>query len=134
MGSIIEGGCFCKAVRYRLNAPPSGSMVCHCQSCCRVAGAPMVGWVTAARTDFQFTQGEPARLRSSRPVVRTFCSACGSGLTYESDRDPQTLDITTCSLDHPAAFPPTHHAWLSHALPWVQLGDGLAKFEQSRPG
>jgi hypothetical protein len=133
MTPAIEGGCFCKAVRYRLEALPSSSMVCHCQTCRRVAGAPVVGWITAARTDFRFTQGEPATFRSSAQVVRTFCAGCGTQLTYATEGEPRTLDITTCSLDDPGAFPPTHHSWLSHDLGWVRFGDGLPAFQQSRP-
>jgi hypothetical protein len=132
MSNVIEGGCFCKAVRYRFTRSPSGSMLCHCQTCRRVAAAPVVGWITAERSDFRFTQGEPARFKSSDPVERTFCAACGTPLTYVNGRDPETLDITTCSLDDPAAFPPTHHSWLSHDLDWVRFGDGLPSFPQSR--
>ncbi|HVE54027.1 MAG TPA: GFA family protein [Ramlibacter sp.] len=133
MSTLIEGGCFCKAVRYRLARAPSASVVCHCQSCRRAAAAPVVAWVTVNRTDFAFTQGEPGRFKSSAGVERTICAACGTPLTYVNEREPGTIDITTCSLDDPAAFPPTHHSWLSHDLDWVRFGDGLPTFPQTRP-
>jgi hypothetical protein len=43
------------------------------------------------------------------------------------------IDITTCSLDEPERFAPTHHSWLSHDVRWVKFGDGLPGFQESRP-
>ena len=131
--SIVEGGCFCGAVRYRASGSPANSMICHCQTCRRVAASPVVAWVTYAADAFEFTRGQPGEFRSSAPVVRTFCAACGCPLTYRRDDAPATIDITTCSLDQPERFAPTHHSWLSHDLGWVRFGDGLPAFAQSRP-
>ena len=130
--NAIEGGCFCGEVRYRASNPPPHSMVCHCETCRRVAGSPVVAWVTFLRRDFAFVKGHPSSFHSSQPVRRTFCGKCGTPLTYERADSPDTLDVTTCSLDVPGAYPPTHHSWLSHNVPWVRFGDGLPAFEQSR--
>jgi hypothetical protein len=128
----VEGGCFCGAVRYRIRGIPKNTMICHCQTCRRVAGSPVVAWVTFAREDFEITAGCPAEFASSEPVQRTFCAACGTPLTYRHTDSPHTIDVTTCSLDHPEAFPPTHHSWLSDNLPWVRFGDGLPAFQEWR--
>lgn len=129
----IEGGCFCGAVRYEANGECSNTMICHCQSCRRVAAAPVVAWVTFPASGFRFTKGKPSEFRSSAPVTRTFCAACGTPLTYRNDKHPDSLDITTASLDEPARFPPTHHSWLGHDLAWVKFGDGLPAFKEFRP-
>lgn len=128
----IEGGCFCGAVRYRASSKPTNTMVCHCQSCRRVAAAPVVAWLTFPKAGFRFVHGQPAAFHSSEPVLRTFCAACGTPLTYEHQDSPTSIDVTTCSLDDPAAFAPTHHSWLDHDLPWVKFGDGLPTFAESR--
>jgi len=128
----IEGGCFCGAVRYSATANPLGSMVCHCRTCRAVAGAPVVPWVTFDKSAFAWTRGQPAILKSSSSVTRTFCSACGTPLGYENAGTPTEIDITTCSLDDPNAFPPTHHSWLSHDLNWIRLGDGLPTYPKSK--
>lgn len=132
MPEEILGGCCCGAVRYRVRGRPSNTMVCHCRTCRRVAGAPVVAWLTFGREDFAFVQGTPAEFSSSAPVTRTFCPACGTPLTYRTDKYPDTVDVTTCSLDRPEAFPPTHHSWLSHDVPWVRFGDGLPAFPEWR--
>lgn len=130
--SRIEGGCFCGAVRYRATQRPLGSMICHCRSCRGIAGSPVVAWLTFVHDRFAFTRGEPAVFQSSKGVRRRFCSDCGTPLTYESTKSPEEIDVTTCSLDEPEAFAPTHHSWLKHDLGWLKFGDGLPTYAGSR--
>ncbi len=128
----IEGGCFCGAVRYRAVSAPIGSMVCHCQTCRQVSGAPAVPWVTFMKSHFAFVTGQPETLHSSQNVVRTFCSNCGTPLSYTSTAFPDEVDITTCTLDEPNAYPPTHHSWTSHRLSWTRIDDGLPRYIRSK--
>jgi hypothetical protein len=81
--TVAEGGCICGAIRYRVAGEPTNTMICHCQSCRRVAAAPVVAWVTFPKARFELLRGHPAEFRSSPPVRRTFCAACGTPLTYE---------------------------------------------------
>lgn len=122
----------CRAVRYRVSGAPTNSMMCHCQSCRRVAAAPVVAWVTFPLAQFQLLRGHPTEFDSSEPVRRTFCGACGTPLTYEHRDRGGFVDVTTCSLDDPSLFPPTHHSWLSHDVVWVRFGDGLPAFQEWR--
>ena len=130
--TVHEGGCICGAVRYRVTGNPTNSMVCHCRSCRRVAASPVVAWVTFPAGQFELLKGRPTAFHSSKPVRRTFCAACGTPLTYEVSGSVGFVDVTTCSLDDPEAFPPTHHSWLSHDLAWVRFGDGLPTFQEWR--
>ena len=129
---ILEGGCLCGAIRYRVTEEPTNSMICHCRSCRRAAASPVVAWLTFPATRFEFTRGQPTEFRSSPPVRRTFCGSCGTPLTYQHSDSPSTIDLTTCSLDDPQSFPPTHHSWLSDDLAWVRFGDGLPTFREWR--
>ena len=122
----------CRAVRYRVSGAPTNSMMCHCQSCRRVAAAPVVAWVTFPLAQFQLLRWHPTEFDSSEPVRRTFCGACGTPLTYEHRDRGGFVDVTTCSLDDPSLFPPTHHSWLSHDVVWVRFGDGLPAFQEWR--
>jgi len=128
----VMGGCYCGAVRYEATVAPEASMVCHCQSCRRIAASPVVAWVTFDRAKFQFTLGAPSEFSSSEGVRRMFCPTCGTQLTYENVKRSSEIDVTTCSLDHPEQFPPTHHSWLNHNVPWVNFGDGLPSYPESR--
>jgi len=62
---ILEGGCLCGAIRYRVGGKPTNTMICHCRSCRRAAGSPVVAWLTFATTDFQFSKGQPVEFSSS---------------------------------------------------------------------
>ena len=130
--AAVEGGCLCGAVRYRAAGEASHPTLCHCNSCRRAAGAPLVAWVTFPLAQFAFTKGAPARYRSSPRVVRTFCPTCGTPLTYEHDSLPGTIDVTVASLDDPSAFPPADHTWTSEKIAWLALGDGLPRHPRSR--
>ena len=130
---ILEGGCLCGAVRYQVRGKPTNTMICHCRTCRRATGSPVVAWLTFAKADFEVTTGALAEFRSSPPVRRGFCGTCGTPLTYSHRESPDSIDITTCSLDEPQAFPPTHHSWLSDDVGWVRFGDGLPEFQESRP-
>jgi hypothetical protein len=130
----FEGGCLCGAIRYRVEGLCSNSMICHCRTCRRVAAAPAVAWATFPANRFSILQGRPVEFRSSEHVRRMFCGECGTALTYAHSDEPEFIDVTTCSLDEPDAFPPTHHSWLSHDVAWVKFGDGLPTFPRSRYG
>jgi hypothetical protein len=115
----IEGGCFCGAVRYRATLPPRISTICHCADCRRSAGAQSVAWVTFPAASFAWVGEAPAEHASSPGVLRTFCGACGTSLTYRSDERPEEIDVTTASLDDPEAYPPSKHVFPEQKLSWA---------------
>jgi hypothetical protein len=129
--ATITGGCLCGAVRFTVRRPPTISMLCHCRSCRRAAGAPAVAWLTFRTEDFAVVRGMPTAFRSSPAVTRTFCGACGSPLTYGHADRPEEIDVTTVSLDDAEAFPPTHHAWRADGVAWLRCADGLPVHPQA---
>jgi hypothetical protein len=128
--SLFSGGCLCGTVRYRATGAPRYLCYCHCQSCRRAAGAASVPWATFARQQFEFTAGAPVEYGSSAHVLRGFCGACGSPLTYRNDARADEVDVILTSLDEPAALAPAAHVWVAEKLPWVRIEDGLPQFER----
>lgn len=127
-----EGGCLCGAVRFAAEGPAHDPCWCHCRSCRRASGAPCVAWVTWPRARFAVARGAIAEHRSSPQVVRGFCAACGSALTYVNEAHPDAIDVTVASLDQAESFAPSYHVWVSHKLPWVVLDDGLPQHAEWR--
>ena len=120
-----EGGCLCGAVRYRVEGEPLSSGICHCETCRWAASAPSLPFAVFPADRFAITKGQPAKFHSSPRVTRSFCGLCGSPLTYDNADEPDTIDVMTCSLDAPDAFPPTHHVWVSEKIAWETIADGL---------
>ena len=128
---IIQGGCLCSAIRFRISGEPIFSIICHCATCRRASAAPSVAWLTFDRGQVEMLSGSPRTYRSSHGVVRQFCGTCGSQLAYENIASPATIDITTASLDNPNLFPPTLEAWLDHRVPWQTPSETRAQYPRS---
>ncbi|GGB82804.1 GFA family protein [Pseudoduganella buxea] len=127
-----QGGCFCGAIRYLVTATPFNSTLCHCTMCRRAAGAPAVAWFSVPKTGLRYTAGTPACYASSPGVLRRFCAACGTQLTFEDARWPDEIDITTASLDDPELIPPGYHSFMQSHVRWLQLADTLPRYVRTR--
>lgn len=130
----LSGGCGCGAVRYRIDAAPLDVCHCHCRLCQRSSGAPVVTWLTVPRTALSLLAGAPRERRSSDTAVRGFCGDCGTALTFRADADPERVDITVASLDHPELVSPRSHIWTASAMPWLRLDDDLPRHAGRAPG
>ena len=127
-----EGGCFCGALRYTVTGEPNYTSHCHCLHCRKTSGAAFVTWSTFPAGAFVWTRGHAATLGSRPGVTRTFCSACGTPLTFEAADDPAVVDVTTCSLDDPETVRPRDHVFASRMLSWAGLAENLPRFATSR--
>ena len=88
-----------------------------------------MGWGTVDADRFRILNGKPSVVRTSAEVERTFCSYCGSSLTYSHTLRPGELDFTLVLLEDPSALAPRMHIWVQDKLPWIGLNDGLPQFE-----
>ncbi len=131
---IVEGGCLCGAIRYRVTGESIARTLCHCRSCRLASGAPSVAWVVFRMSDFAFLTGTPASFNSSPPVVRTFCGKCGTPLTYQHASRPDAIDVTTVTLDVADQFAPTKEIWVEEKLAWERTNEALPQYPQSSAG
>lgn len=134
MTAHYRGGCLCGAVRYEAEGTARDLCFCHCESCRRAAGATHVAWVTFDSAAFRVVKGELREYRSSPPVLRGFCAACGTSLTWRRDDKPSELDITLATFDDLEALRPEVHLRVEEKPSWVVLHDGLPQCEQGRSG
>jgi hypothetical protein len=131
---MLTGGCLCGGIRFESAGALRPATFCHCSSCRRASGSHVLGFVTVAQQDFQFTRGHPTEYRSSKPVLRTFCPRCGTPLTYWHERWPAEISLTLGSVDNPNVIRPTDHTWMSEAVSWDDPTDELPRFPTDRPG
>jgi len=129
------GGCLCGAVRYRLASEPFDTGWCHCRLCQRASGSPGLVFSTVPADDFVVEQGADriGLVRSSDFGRRQFCTACGTPLTMKVDHQPETIDFTVATLDHPEDMVPGFHIFHQEAIGWAETADGLPRYAGFRP-
>lgn len=127
------GGCLCGAVRFEVSSKIEFSCLCHCPSCRKAAGAPLVGWVMFEADAFSCDRANVTEFASSEGARRSFCGTCGTTLFYEADYIPGLIDITIESFDAPEAVQPTAEIWTKHETDCVQALGKLERFEELPP-
>lgn len=91
--------------------------------CRRAHGAGFVTWVGVYSDRFKFRSGEAElqSYRSSDEAVRSFCSACGSTLLFESQKWPGEVHVVLANIDTPIDREPATHAFAEDHVSWVPL-------------
>jgi heme-degrading monooxygenase HmoA len=126
-----EGGCACRAVRYRTRGIPREETLCHCVDCRRATGAPAVAWVTFTTNEVEWT-GPRKQRRSSERAIRGFCPECGSQLSFELAAMRGSIDVTLATFDDPNLLWPKDHIYVRSRVEWFVPADGLPRFDADR--
>lgn len=126
MGAALTGRCSCGAVAWRADAPMLWRALCHCEDCRRAVSADYASWFGLERAAVVW-RGDRRFHRSSPGVLRSFCSACGSPLSFETEVFPDETHLYAATLDDPSIYRPSAHIFWSERLPWVQVADDLPK-------
>ena len=125
MTQILEGGCSCRTVRYRVHAPPMIVHCCHCRDCQRQTGSAFVlnALIESDRVDL--LSGEPLAVTvpapSGRPHDIYRCPACQTALWSDYGQRLVLRFLRVGTLDDPAALPPDVHIFTRSKLPWITL-------------
>lgn len=133
----LTGSCMCGAVRYEASGKPLDVAYCHCESCRKHTGAPVVAWVAFDAEKVRFL-AERGKYQSSPGVVRGFCPACGTPLTWEGEsrryagRKITELHIST--LDTPELLVPDRHWFDGERLAWFAVADNLPRYAELDDG
>jgi len=130
----LVGGCLCGAVRFEVRAgeiPESG--YCHCRTCQKQSGAPVVAWFAVAPSRFLYLKGSPAKYRASSHATREFCGDCGTYLVFREDDAAATVSINTAALNEPALVPPNFHIYFDSKIDWFDTKDHLPRHSRGKP-
>ncbi len=130
-----DGGGMCGAIRYEAVGEPMVVAHCHCDSCRRHTGAPLVTLVSFEASQVRFTEGSRKIYASSPGVGRAFCGDCGTTLTWESEQRGQSLiEFHIGTLDEPDALPPSLQVFHGERLAWFDTADCLPRYREGRHG
>jgi len=79
-----------------------------------------VSWLVVPKKDFEYIRGLPKELKSSAHLERYFCEDCGTPVACISNKDPDNIDVTICSLDFPERFTPKLDIYKDSKLSWLK--------------
>ena len=121
-----EGGCTCRAVRYRLTSRPLIVHCCHCRWCQRETGASFAlnAMIEADRVTLLLGQPEivhtPSLSGIGQKIAR--CPTCRIAVwSNYGDRGDLIRFVRVGTLDEPDRLPPDIHIFTASKQPWVVL-------------
>ena len=131
----IEGGCDCKAMRYRMESAPLFVHCCHCRWCQRESGASFAlnAMIEADRVINLGIAPElvntPSESGLGQRIAR--CPACRVAVwSHYAGSGPVVTFVRVGTLDNPALLPPDIHIFTRSKQPWLVLPPGATAVEE----
>jgi hypothetical protein len=125
----IEGGCDCRAVRYRMETVPLFVHCCHCRWCQRETGASFALNAMIETNRVTRLAGAPELVHTpsasgkGQDIAR--CPSCRIALwSHYAGAGALIAFVRVGTLDDPDALPPDIHIFTSSKQPWVILPPG----------
>jgi hypothetical protein len=126
----FEGGCDCRAVRYRLEDVPLFVHCCHCRWCQRETGSAFVlnALIEADRVTLLAAAPEvvptPSASGKGQDIAR--CPTCRIAVwSIYAGAGERFRFVRVGTLDDPDRFPPDIHIFTASKQPWVILPEGV---------
>jgi hypothetical protein len=125
----LDGGCTCRAVRYRMTAKPLFVHCCHCRWCQRETGASFALNAMIESDRVVLLNGAPQVVltpsNSGKGQKIARCPQCRIALwsNYGGAGDVVRF-VRVGTLDKPDRLPPDIHIFTSSKQPWVVLPRG----------
>ena len=131
MSYPVDGGCDCKAIRYRMMTKPMFVNCCHCRWCQRETGSAFVLNALIESERVQLLAGAPEVIdtpsESGRGQKIARCPSCKIAL-WSNYSLPTVRFIRVGTLDNPDVAPPDAHIFTASKQPWVILPPGAPAF------
>jgi len=133
--TMYEGGCDCRAVRYRLSSAPMIVHCCHCRWCQRESGASFAlnAMYEASRVHSLGVDPEvvntPSQSGKGQRIAR--CPCCRIAVwSHYAGSGPVTCFVRVGTLDQPDAMPPDVHIFTASKQPWIIFPAGTRAFAE----
>ena len=131
----FEGGCDCRAVRYRMETAPLIVHCCHCRWCQRESGSAFAlnAMIESDRITRLGVEPELVATPSASGRGQLFarCPKCRIAVwSHYAGAGPVIAFVRVGTLDNPDVLPPDVHIFTSSKQPWVVLPAGVPAFAE----
>ncbi|MGA8279079.1 MAG: GFA family protein [Rhodanobacteraceae bacterium] len=122
----LEGGCTCRAVRYRMTSAPMFVHCCHCRWCQRETGTAFALNALIEADRVVLIEGRPEVVttpsNSGKGQKISRCPDCRIAVwsTYAGAGDAFRF-VRVGTLDEPDRLPPDIHIFTASKQPWVVI-------------
>lgn len=124
---IIEGGCTCRTVRYRMTGAPMFVHCCHCHWCQRETGSAFVVNALIEADRVELLEGAPEMVDTpsesgaGQKIFR--CPKCRVALwsNYAMAVGDKIRFVRVGALDEPGCVAPDIHIFTASKVPWLAL-------------
>jgi hypothetical protein len=128
-----EGGCDCRALRYRLTRAPLIVHACHCRDCRRLTGSAYAFNAWIEKEFVELLSGTPVRYArkggSGTGHDVYFCGSCGTTIYSDYLRPPGSYWwVRVGTLDDPDLLAPDVHIFTRSQHRSVVLPEGVPAF------
>ena len=127
---MLEGGCECGQIRYRLATAPIFVNCCHCRQCQRLSGSAFAvnAMIEADRVALIGDADAASGLERRHGAIH--CSACNTLLwAFHPMFGESILFVRAGTLDESELLPPDAHFFTRSRHPWINLPEGVPCFE-----
>ena len=131
---MIEGGCFCGAVRYKIDGALDGARACHCSRCRKAfSGASSAYAEIADGSKFSWVIGEVelTKYTSALGWGLAFCRICGSTLCGMFNG--KVHGVTLGTVDGDPGVQIEMHMFVESKAPWDHIGGNAPQFKEGSP-
>lgn len=125
---MMEGGCECGQVRYRVVGEPIFVSCCHCRQCQKLTGSAFAlnAWFEADR--IELTKGGGDLLAVEQGATR--CPGCSTLLWATHPQFGENiLFLRAGTLDEGERIEPSTHFFVRSKHPWVAIPEGAPTFD-----
>jgi hypothetical protein len=139
MSEVHEGGCLCRAIRYRVRGDPMRVSACYCTFCQRRTGGALsihaffdeqnIAIIGDGLTTYEHHSDESGlwlRLHA--------CKRCATTVMLSLEKFPGTRIITGGTFDDPNWIKIDRHVWTRSAQHWMVFPQDVDRFEKSSQG
>jgi hypothetical protein len=120
------GSCGCGKIEYKVLENPKYIGYCHCEICQKIHGSAFSAFAAFPMSAYSISEGAEylSYYQSSRNVRRSFCSKCGSSISFEHKLE-KDIWIAAGTLDFDPGVKARSQMFTDSKACWHEINENL---------